>query len=116
MADPIEVRLKAVLDPTVSGQVYPMIAPQNTTGSYITYQNLINSPEYTLSDGISINNARMQMDCWADDYATVKALADSVAIALLAASFTNIPLSSQDGYDQAAKKFRVILDYSLWWN
>ena len=58
----------------------------------------------------------MQIDCWADDYVTVKTLADSVATALGAAAFTNIPRSSQDAYEPMTKKFRVILDYSLWWN
>jgi hypothetical protein len=112
----IEEQLKSTLNGLVSNKVFPMIAPDSTTGSYITYQNIINSPENTLADGISINNTRMQIDCWADDYSTVKALADSVATALAAASFTNIPKSTRDGYEPVVKKFRVILDYSFWWN
>jgi len=116
VADPIEVQLVAVLNPLVASQVFPLIAEDGTTGSYLTYQNIVNSPENTLSDGISINNTRMQIDCWADDYATVKALEKAVADALTAAAFTNIPRSSRDGYEPLTKKFRVILDYSLWWN
>jgi len=116
VADPIEVQLVAVLNPLVASQVFPLIAPDGETGSYITYQNIVNSPENTLSDGISINNTRMQIDCWADDYATVKALEKSVATALNSAAFTNIPRSSRDGYESLTKKYRVILDYSLWWS
>jgi hypothetical protein len=112
----IEEQLKTLLNPLVSNQVFPMIAPDSTLGSYITYQNIINSPENTLADGISINNTRMQIDCWADDYATVKALASDIADALSAASFTNIQKSTRDGYEPVVKKFRVILDYSFWWN
>lgn len=112
----IEESLKSTLNSLVSNQVYPILAPQGVTGSYITYHNIINSPENTLSDGISINNTRMQLDCWADDYSTVKALANAVATTMEAASFTNIQRSSQDGYESVVKKYRVILEYSIWWN
>lgn len=113
----IEESLKAALNSLVGNQVYPMIAPQDVvSGPYITYQNIVNAPEYSLSDGITINNTRMQIDCWADDYATVKTLANSVAVAMQAAPFTNVPRSSRDAYEAPVKKYRVILDYSLWWN
>lgn len=116
MTTTIEEKLKTALNSVVSNNVFAMIAPEAQQGSYITYQNIINSPEWTLSDGASINNTRMQIDCWADDYSTVKALAASVAIAMALASFTNVPRSTRDAYEPVVKKFRVILDYSLWWN
>ena len=110
----IEESLFTALSSLAGGRVYPMIAPDSPTKPFIIYQNIANTPEVTLANGVPINNTRMQIDCYDKTYAAVKALAAAVQAALVAAPFTNIPLMNQDLYEQEVKLYRVQLDYSLW--
>lgn len=110
----IEEDLFAALSSLANGRVYPMVAPDNVAKPYIVYQNISNMPENTLADGVPINNARMQIDCYDKTYAGVKALAASVSSAMAAASFINLPLMSQDIYESDVKLFRVSMDFSIW--
>lgn len=110
----IEETLKTTLSSLVAGRVYPLIAPNKPTVPFIIYQNIANTPEVTLADGIPINNTRMQIDCYDKTYAGAKALAVSIQIAMAAASFINVPAMSQDLYEADVKLYRVQQDYSLW--
>jgi hypothetical protein len=110
----IEQSLFTALSGLAGGRVYPLTAPDSPTKPFIIYQNIANTPEVTLANGVPINNTRMQIDCYDKTYAAVKALAVSVQAAMAAASFTNVPLMNQDLYEQDVKLYRVQLDYSLW--
>ena len=115
MAD-IEPQLVGVLETVLPAAVYPLLAQQSQAGDYLTYHNAANKPLWTLENGPAINNTIMQVDCWSDSYAGAKALAASVALALEGWSVQNVPGTSRDLYEEAIKKFRVSLDYSIWWN
>lgn len=110
----IEETIFSTLTGLVGGRVYPLIAPDKPTTPFIVYQNVANSPENTLADGVPINNTRIQLDCYASSYAAVKALAASLQAAMAAAAFTNIQLMNQDLYEPDVKLYRVQFDYSLW--
>ena len=111
----IEETLFSTLTGLVSGRVYPMTAPDSPVAPFIIYQNITNSPENTLSDGIPINNTRMQIDAYAKTYADVKILAASIQSTMQSASFTNILSTNQDLYEQEVKLYRVQMDYSIWY-
>jgi hypothetical protein len=115
MAD-IEPQLVTVLESVTPGAVFPLLAQQSQTGDYLTYHNVANKPRWTLENGAPISNTIMQIDCWSDSYAGAKALAASAALALEGWSVQNVPGTSRDLYEEAIKKFRVSLDYSIWWN
>jgi hypothetical protein len=111
----IEETLQATLSALVGGRVYPMVAPDSPTKPYIIYQNIANSPNNTLADGVPINNTRMQIDCYDITYANVKNLSASISAAMAAASFSNILTMNQDLYEQDPMLYRVQQDYSIWY-
>lgn len=100
----------------IGTRVYPNVAPDKPTTPYIVYHNIANSPEVTLADGSPINNTRMQIDVYDKTYlAGVKARQADIVAAMAAAGFTNVPLMSQDLWEQDVKLHRVQLDYSIWY-
>jgi len=111
----IEQALFATLQGLVGGRMYPLVAPDSPTAPCIVYQNIANTPEVTLANGIPINNTRMQIDCYDSTYAAVKTLAAAVQAAMAMAAFTNVPKMSQDLYEPDVKLFRMQMDYSVWY-
>lgn len=114
----VEQTLFNTLNALVSGRMYPMVAPDSPVVPFIVYQNITNSPEYTLGNTSPINNTRMQIDCYSDSYSGVKTLVASVQSAMMAAAqantLVNVPKMSQDLYESEVKLFRVTQDYSIW--
>lgn len=110
----IEEQLKTTLSSLVGGRVYPMTAPDKPTTPYITYQNIANSPENTLT-GVPVNNTRMQVDCFDKTYSGVKTLAANVVTAMQAASYANVQTMNQDIYEAEVKLYRVQFDFSIWY-
>ena len=111
----IEKNVQSTLGALVSGRCYPLVSPEKPVTPYLIYQNVANTPEVTLSDGIPISNTRMQIDCYAKTYGEVKSLSDAVQNAMANASYTNVPLMQQDLYESDVKLYRVQMDYSLWY-
>lgn len=111
----IEQTLTSTLSALAGGRMYPLVAPDSPVTSYIVYQNIANSPENTLADGVPINNTRMQIDCYDKTYAGVKALAAAVVTAMSGASFTNLLTMNQDLYEAEVKLYRVQMDFSIWY-
>ncbi len=103
------------LSSLTGGRVYPLVAPDSPIKPYIVYQNIANSPENTLANGVPINNTRMQIDCYDLTYAGVKTLSAALVTTMAAASFTNIQTMNQDLYEPEVKLFRIQFDYSIWY-
>lgn len=62
----------------VSSRIYPMQLPQGWTLPALTYQR-ISTPRATILSGPSGRaRPRFQIDCWADNYETIKDLATKV--------------------------------------
>lgn len=71
-----------VADATVGSvagdRIYHMQAPQEATTPYVTYQR-VGTGRSTILDGVdTLTDVRVQVNCWADSTADVKALADAV--------------------------------------
>lgn len=107
-----------------SGQIYPDVAPDSTTGDYIVFFSVASAPENTLASGIPIENSRFQFDCWSATRLGSRAVAAAVLAALVAqvtgepgspTNFRATLLTDQDDYDRDAKLYRTILDVSLWY-
>jgi hypothetical protein len=115
----VENALFNLLNGLVGGRMYPMVAPDSPTVPFIVYQNITNSPEYTLGNTSPINNTRMQIDCYSDTYGGVKSLVASVQSAMQAAAqaktLVNVPKMSSDLYEAEVKLYRVTQDYSIWY-
>ena len=106
--------LQAVLAPLTIGGAWDKTAAQGTLPPYIIW-HLVVSPTNVSMDGPSdTQNARVQIDAFARTGAETEMLGMSIAAAMAAATFKNVPKSSQDFYEPEVKLHRISMDYSLW--
>lgn len=111
----IEDQIYTLLGALVANRAYPLTAGDTPVAPYIVYQNIANTPEVTLADGVPINNTRMQFDVYDKTYEGAKALAAQVVTAMAGSAITNVPLMNQDLYEPEVRLYRVQMDYSIWY-
>jgi hypothetical protein len=95
-------------------RIYPLIAPDNVPIPYITFQTVAGVPDTVLNGSAGIINSRMQIDLYALKHALAEQLRGQVEVLMAAWAVPNVQLSVQDFYETDVKKFRVLLDYSIW--
>ncbi len=107
-----------VADVTVSGlvatRVYPMQMPQGATLPAITYQRVATTPHDDLELTQNHEWVRVQVDCWAANYAGAKALAVAVRAALQVTPVYAQLLMELDDHEPEEKLYRVIQDFRVW--
>ncbi len=106
--------LQAVLNPLVSGGAWDKAAAQGTLPPYIVWQLIVSTANVSLTGASNLQNTRVQIDAYATTGAQTEILSASIAAAMAAAGFTNVPISSQDLFEPDVKLHRVSLDYSVW--
>ena len=106
--------LQAVLASLASGGAWDKIAAQGTLPPYIVWQFVVSTSNVALGGASDVQNTRVQIDAYAKSGVDTEALGKVIATAMAAASFANVPLSSQDFYEPEVKLHRISLDYSLW--
>ena len=107
----------------VEGRIYPLVWPSDTPNfPLVTYQRISTVNSYSLLNPVSIITVRMQFDCWAKTYSTVRVMS-----AVIAASFvyfsgalpdgTTVLSMTQDSctdlYDSPTSTYRVTSDYLI---
>lgn len=111
----IEGDIQALLAPLVSGRCYPLV---NTSTAivkpYLTFQVVSNVPTVSLDGPSNLENRRVQIDVWADTYGAAKSLEATIKTTMQGSSFVNIPLLTQDFYEEETKLYRVSMDFSVW--
>lgn len=112
----IQEQLVLLLNPVVSGGVYPLVAEQNATPPYAVYQRIASSIENTLAANGNppINNTRFQIDVWALTYASGIAVCSAIKTAMQGWSVQNILILEHDEYVTDVRRFRFLLDFSVW--
>lgn len=98
----------------VATRIYPLLMPQGVTLPSISYQRVATAPVEDLEGTQNHEWVRVQVDCWDNDYAGVKALAAAVRTALQVTPVYGKLLSEIDDYDSEEKLFRVIQDFNIW--
>lgn len=96
-------------------RVYPDVGPAGVARPYITYQAVGGqSPNY-LSNNVDLQNARMQINVWADTRSVANSLMqnviDAVTGQLINAVTIGAPVSS---YESDTKLFGARSDFSIW--
>lgn len=95
-------------------RVYPMTAPDAVASPYITYQRISSNTENVMSGNSGLTNTRMQIDVYATTYAQATSIANQIDTLMAAWAVQNVPISSQDFYEDPVELFRVSSDYSIW--
>jgi len=115
----IVARLAATTGVTslVGTRIYPMQAPQTAALPLVTYQRISTVRAGSLRGSGGLADPRIQVDCWAENYGAVKALADQVRRALdgyAAPGVVALILGEHDLLDDEGRRHRVSQDYSVW--
>ena len=108
-------QVQALLDPLAAGGAwYGINTVEPPTYPYIVWQRVVSTPNVWLSGPSLMQNTRIQVDIYARRISEAETVANAVETAMAAWSVQNVPLSSQDLYDEEVKAHRVSKDYSLW--
>ena len=100
-----------------SNRIYPVLLPQGTVAAFpaVTYQRITADRVYSLSGYSTLENAKMQIDCWATSFETVKDLGNKMRqVVDGATAFASNLISDQDLYEDEVNVYRVSQDYSFW--
>ena len=102
----------------VEDRITPHPMPQAGSKPAITYTIPSDAPQTDLDGGDgSLNNIRVQIDCWHATHIGVKALAELVRIRMKteANTFKAVPLPMFESYEPDTKLHRVSRDFSCWY-
>lgn len=100
------------LNTLIGGRIYPLVAPQNVTIPFTTYQ-VVNGRSYQCMGGdIYQENNRFQIDVYSKTYSEVKTIANtikSILVGFMASNNINI----MDDRDPETLLYRQIIDFKL---
>ena len=83
----VYLQTKSSITNLVGTRIYPLRMPQRSASSdtvypCITYQRISSRPVKHMTAAAPLQEARLQVDCWAATYASADALADALRLAL----------------------------------
>jgi hypothetical protein len=114
----------AGLTALVGTRIYPIVAPESPVYPLVTFAEIAHDKVKT-SGGTSgnMNEALYQFSCWADTYASARAVANQVITALEDYSgtydSTTIQFSYYDSenemFEPTTKKFNIPIDFTIWY-
>lgn len=112
----IQTQLLTLLDgaTTAGTRVYPLTAPEDVQRPYVVYQRVSVAPETVMSGDSGLANTRMQIDVFSETMAQAETIAGQISALLAGWSVQNVPVLTQDFYEDEVKLFRVSTDYSIW--
>jgi len=106
---------KITVTSSISTRIYPLIVPQQSALPAITYARISGGQENNLSGYSSIENPRIQIDCWAETYKEIKTIAENVHTVLnTTTTFSAILISDMDFYEDDVELYRESMDFKIW--
>ena len=84
------------------------------TYPFIVWQRVVSSPNVGLGGPSDQQNTRIQVDIFSTRIQEATAIETALEAVFAATSIVNVPLSSQDMYEDTIRAFRVSKDYSVW--
>ena len=105
--------LLATLAPA-GGVWYGINTTEPPTYPYIVWQRIVSVANVSLAGPSNRQNTRVQIDIISLTIGEASAIETALEALMAGASIVNVPLSSQDTYEDAIKAFRIIKDFSLW--
>lgn len=112
---PLLPDLQALLDPLAAGGAsYAVNEAQPPVYPYIVWQRVVSVANVALGGPSDVQNTRVQIDIYARTIAEAYSIETALEAAMQAWATPNVPLDSQDQYDEAVRAHRIIKDYSVW--
>jgi hypothetical protein len=98
-----------------AGGVWPHVnTSQAIVYPYITFMRVVSTDNVSHGGPSNTQNTRFQIDTFSQTMAGLVALDNALNAALAAWSVQNVPISSQDLYEDSVKAFRTTRDVSVW--
>lgn len=98
-----------------SDRVYPDVAPPGVVRPYFTYQAVGGEDANALGGPADLQNARMQINAWADTRAEAVSMMRAAYGALTGDAIKAVPIgASASTYEADTKLYGSRLDFSLW--
>ena len=99
----------------ISTRIYPNWLPQDATLPAVSYTQIGETIQNSISGELGLRNYSIQFDVWADDYSTAQSVVAALNSAVQGASlFKPYRQSQQDLYEPNVDTHRVSVDYSIW--
>lgn len=92
--------------------IFPVIAPQDAPRPFIVYSLVSSQPTNIFDAAPTLDNRRVQVDCYAEAWETAKQIANAVRASL--EDVCHLVSENPDDYEADTKLFRKSHDYSLW--
>jgi hypothetical protein len=105
----------ALVGAGAAARIYPVLAPTDVARPFVTWQRIASEPsDYAGRPGGE--RISVQLDCWADTFDDVKALADAVRIAIEASlgAVRGVLETDTDFFEDGARLYRRLQSYVLY--
>lgn len=96
----------------VGTSIFPLVIPAEGALPAITYQRVAGTRVNELAGAGEKTRVRVQVDCWATTYSSVRSIALAASAALCGIGF--LPLNDMDDFDDEVPVYRVILEFTAW--
>jgi hypothetical protein len=106
-----------VVTDLVGTRIYPMESKQADIAPYITYERVGAGTLHTMRGALDEGLPRLQVNCWADTYASAKSVARAVRTALNGYDIGSVAmrfLDDRDLMNPDSLRKGVAQDYSIW--
>ena len=100
----------------VGARIYGDKLPQNVTYPAVSFQRITDEPEYTLSGATTLENAQIQIDCWAATFDAAWDVAEAVKDSMQGSS-TNFRVGSHTArsiLEPEPDIYHVAVEFSCW--
>lgn len=105
--------LLATLAPA-GGVWYGANTVEPPTYPYIVWQRISSTANVNLQAPSNVQNTRVQIDIFSREVSELVSLESQLETLMAGASMVNVPLTSQDLYEDPVRAYRCIKDYSVW--
>ena len=106
----------AILSPALAAiagdRIYRTVAPQGVTKPYAVWAIVTNTPRNSLACAPGIDNARVQVDCYATSQTAARQLCEAAQAAVEAV--THVIMGPVEFYEPETKLYRWTFDASFW--
>lgn len=112
-------QIHTTLNPLAAGKAWYSVNEAQASSTedpypFIVVQRVGSEPNVGMNGPSELQNTRIQIDIHALSILQADALKRSVEATMRVWTLQNVPLSSVDLFDEAARVHRIVLDYSIW--
>lgn len=118
-----KLKTTASITALCSTRIYPLITPQGAIFPHVVYQRVSSNKYHSIGGDTGEISHNYQIDIYAETYSGVKALAEKIRLTLQNFNgllYTNgvtvkavLMLNETDDFDEEAKIYRVMQEYSF---